>query len=101
MGRNILVVAPSGTGKTIIALSALLPIAYEQNLKIIYMCRTHSQSARVIKELKKINNDIPDVYIRGLSLRGRKEMCINPHLLRDNLPPLNAMMMCQRLRSDQ
>ena len=101
MERNILLFAPSGTGKTIIALSALLPISYERNLKIIYMCRTHSQSARVIKELKKINNAIPDVNIRGVSLRGRNDMCINSKLLNDSLPPLDAMLMCQKLRFDQ
>ena len=48
--KNILLVAPNGTGKTIMALSALLPVALERNLKIIYMCRTHAQSDRVIKE---------------------------------------------------
>jgi len=96
-----LLVAPSGAGKTIIALSALLPISYERDLKIIYLCRTHSQSARVIKELKKINKASPEVDILGVSLRGRNEMCINSDLLRGDLPPLNAMMMCQRLRSDQ
>ena len=66
------------------------------------MCRTHSQSARVIKELKKINKAIPEVKIRGVSLRGRNEMCINPNLLlRDKLSPFNAMLMCQGLRSDK
>ncbi|HEC38336.1 MAG TPA: hypothetical protein ENI29_08870, partial [bacterium] len=47
--KNILLVAPNGTGKTVIALSALLPLAIEKNLKIIYMCRTHAQNRRVIK----------------------------------------------------
>ena len=94
-------VAPSGTGKTIIALSALLPILYERNLKLIYISRTHSQSARVIKELKKINNMIPEVNICGVSLRGRNEMCINTKLLSDNLSSFNAMMMCQKLRLNQ
>jgi len=75
-----------------------LPISYERNLKIIYISRTHSQSARVIKELKKINKAIPEVNICGISLRGRNEMCINAKLLKDKLPPFNAMMMCQKLR---
>ena len=55
--KNILLSAPNGTGKTIIALSALLPVALEKDLKIIYMCRTHAQSARVIKELKKVHDN--------------------------------------------
>ena len=54
--KNILLSAPNGTGKTIIVLSALIPVALEQKLKIVYMCRTQAQSDRVIKELKKIYN---------------------------------------------
>ena len=54
--KNILLSAPNGTGKTVIVLSAVLPVALERGLKIIYMCRTHTQSDRVIKELKKIHN---------------------------------------------
>jgi len=33
-----------------------LNVALEKNLKIIYVCRIHAQSFRVIKELKKIHN---------------------------------------------
>ena len=58
--KNILLVAPNGTGKTVMVLSALLPIAYERKLKIVYMCRTHAQSDRVILELKKINKSNPN-----------------------------------------
>ncbi|MHA2260588.1 MAG: DEAD/DEAH box helicase [Promethearchaeota archaeon] len=61
--KNILFVAPNGTGKTIIALSPLLPVALERKLKIVYMCRTRAQSDRVIKELKKIYKSAPDGFI--------------------------------------
>ncbi|MHA2430027.1 MAG: DEAD/DEAH box helicase family protein [Promethearchaeota archaeon] len=54
--KIVLLSAPNGTGKTIMALSALLPLAYEKNLKIIYMCRTHAQNTRIIKELNKVSD---------------------------------------------
>jgi len=103
--KNILLVAPNGTGKTIIALSALLPIAFENNLKIIYMCRTHSQNARVIKELKKISyflkkNNI-EVKVNGLSIRGRNEMCLNKTLLSMKPNPKDAMSLCTDLRNNR
>ncbi|MFX1501788.1 MAG: helicase C-terminal domain-containing protein [Promethearchaeota archaeon] len=94
--RNVLLIAPSGTGKTIMALSAILPIAYEKGLKVIYLCRTHAQSARVISELKKIHSS--KVKISGLSLRGRVEMCLNPAILNFKLPPMDAMLACNELR---
>ena len=77
--KNSLLSAPNGTGKTIIALSALLPLALKNNLKIIYLCRTHSQNTRIIKELTKISkflvkNNI-NIKVNGLSIRGRNEMC--------------------------
>ena len=96
--RNMLLVAPSGTGKTITALSSLLPLAYEKDLKIIYMCRTHTQSARIIKELKRIDRNLPSSNVVGLSLRGRKEMCVNPALMSNKFTPLNAMIICSNFR---
>ena len=57
--KNVLLIAPNGAGKTAIALSGLLSVAIERNLKIIYVSRTHTQSARVIKELQKINTISP------------------------------------------
>jgi DNA excision repair protein ERCC-2 len=99
--KNILLVAPNGTGKTIIALSALLPVAIEKNLKIIYMCRTHSQSDRVIKELKNIHHNCPKGKdtVFGLSIRGRNEMCLNNSLLRLKASPSEAMAICKSLRA--
>ena len=77
--KNVLLLAPNGTGKTVIALCALLPIAKEQGLKIIYVCRTHTQSTRVIEELQNIV-DHCHFNISGLALRGRKQLCLHPTL---------------------
>ena len=49
-----LLIAPNGTGKSIISLASTLPIVNSNNLKLIYLCRTHQQNDRIIKEL---NND--------------------------------------------
>jgi len=105
LNNNILLVAPNGTGKTIIALSAILPVAFEKNLKILYMCRTHSQNTRVIKELNKISfflssNKI-DQNIRAISIRGRNEMCLNNTLLSMKLNPSESMALCTDLRKNR
>ena len=103
--KNILLVAPNGTGKTVIALSALLPIAFENNLKIIYMCRTHSQNARVIKELKKISLFLKknglETSVNGLSIRGRNEMCLHKTLLSQKPDPKQSMSICKDLRNNR
>ncbi|MFW9882378.1 MAG: helicase C-terminal domain-containing protein, partial [Candidatus Thorarchaeota archaeon] len=103
--KNILLVAPNGTGKTIIALSGLLPLVFEKNLKIIYMCRTHSQNRRIIKELKKIAQKITkdnlSVKLNGLSIRGRNEMCLNETLLTLKLNPKESMSVCRDLRQNR
>src|SRR3972149_8753016 len=52
--RSVLIEGSNGLGKTISALSAVLPIAIEKKLKILYVARTHRQHERVIEELKAI-----------------------------------------------
>ncbi|MFX1487747.1 MAG: DEAD/DEAH box helicase family protein, partial [Promethearchaeota archaeon] len=101
----ILLVAPNGTGKTIMALSGLLPLTFKKNLKIIYLCRTHSQNARVIRELNKISNLLEmvnlNLKINGLSIRGRNEMCLNETLLTLKLNPKESMSVCADLRKNR
>jgi len=103
--KNSLLSAPNGTGKTIIALSALLPLALKNNLKIIYLCRTHSQNTRIIKELTKISkflikNNL-NIKVNGLSIRGRNEMCLNEVLLSLKLKPRESMAVCGDLRKNK
>ncbi len=99
-----LLVAPNGTGKTVITLSALLPLILQNDLKILYMCRTHSQNTRIIKELRKISNFLENhnenVRVNGLSIRGRNEMCLNKTLLSLKLDPKEAMAVCGDLRKN-
>ncbi|GAG88184.1 unnamed protein product, partial [marine sediment metagenome] len=101
-----MLVAPNGTGKTIIALSALLPLVFEKKLKIIYLCRTHSQNTRVINELVKISHflnksSFKDKKINGLTIRGRNEMCLNKTLLSMKLNPKESMSVCKDLRKNK
>ena len=99
-----MLVSPNGTGKTIIALSGLLPLAYEKDLKIIYTCRTHSQNTRIIKELNKIfqflKKNNTKIKLNGLSIRGRNEMCLNKTLLSLKLNPRESMSVCNDLRQN-
>ena len=103
--KNTLLVAPNGTGKTIIALSALLPLAYERDLKIIYTCRTHAQNARIIKELTKIADFQlkcnSSLLINGISIRGRNEMCLNETLQELKASPKESMAICSDLRKNR
>ena len=103
--KNSLLSAPNGTGKTIIALSALLPLAIQNKLKIIYLCRTHSQNTRIIKELRKISKLLEknkfSTKISGLSIRGRNEMCLNEILLSLKLGPRESMAVCGDLRKNR
>jgi DNA excision repair protein ERCC-2 len=102
--KIVLLVAPNGTGKTIITLSALLPLIFQNDLKILYMCRTHSQNTRIIKELRKISNFLDNrsesIRVNGLSIRGRNEMCLNKTLLSLKLDPKEAMAVCSDLRKN-
>ena len=98
--KNILLVAPNGTGKTVMALSGLLPVALEKGLKIIYTCRTHAQATRVIKELDKIHSGLSDSFpkIGSISIRGRNEMCLHSTLLRLKVSSSEATSICKDLR---
>ena len=72
--RSVLIEGSNGLGKTISSLSAVVPIAIEKNLKILYVARTHRQHDRVIEELTRSLQQTP-CFRRFI--RGRAEMCLN------------------------
>jgi DNA excision repair protein ERCC-2 len=90
--RSVLVEGSNGLGKTISALSAVLPIAVEKNLKILYVARTHRQHERVIEELKAIGKRQP---VAGVSLRGRNEMCLYRFSSNQHYDAKSLMEVCE------
>jgi DNA excision repair protein ERCC-2 len=108
--RNIIFSAPNGTGKTIDNLSATIPVAIENNLKILYLCRTHTQNARVIDEIIKINKKNHERQserggnvhlISAVSLRGRTEMCLHRTIKKLRGSPSDMMRVCAELRKNR
>jgi len=95
LGKNAVLEAPTGFGKTACVLAAVLPAARELNKKVVYLCRTHKQMDRVIEELKAIARKEP---VTALSLRGRKEMCLSPLVLNHTQDSSSSMYVCRLLR---
>jgi DNA excision repair protein ERCC-2 len=93
---SVLIEGSNGLGKTISALSACLPTAVENDLKILYAARTHRQHDRVIEELKAICKKKP---VSGISLRGRHEMCLNEFATRRTFDAKSLMEVCEMLKS--
>ncbi len=94
---HFILVAPNGTGKSVIALSSALPLVYKNNLKLIYLCRTYQQNDRIIEELRKIKNK--QNYINGISLRGRSNLCINKNIRKENPDLEELTKMCEDSRN--
>ncbi|MCK5047880.1 MAG: hypothetical protein KAR35_00745, partial [Candidatus Heimdallarchaeota archaeon] len=93
-GKHVAIEAANGVGKTIAALASLLPIASQKKLRLVYVCRTHEQSDRVMSELEELNQENS---IMGLSLRGKYEMCMNDLVL-DFGDPSAAPDICFQLK---
>jgi DNA excision repair protein ERCC-2 len=90
--RSVLIEGSNGLGKTISALTAVLPIAIEKKLKILYVARTHRQNERVIEELKAVGKKHA---ISGVSLRGRNEMCLYRFDSKQHYDAKSLMEVCE------
>jgi DNA excision repair protein ERCC-2 len=94
--KSVLIEGNNGLGKTISSLSACLPIAVENDLKILYVARTHRQHDRVIEELRAI---FKKQKVSGVSIRGRNHMCLNNVASRNSNDSKSHMEMCELLKT--
>ncbi len=96
-GKHVLVEGSNGLGKTVAALSACLPVAKEHGLQILYTAKTHRQHDRVMEELSAISGK---KAVSGISIRGRREMCFHPFIVRHAPDARSAMEICEQLKKN-
>jgi DNA excision repair protein ERCC-2 len=96
-GKNPVFESPTGSGKTIAVLTALLPIARKNKKKIIYLCRTHEQMDRVIAELKMISSK---EKVKGVSVRSRKDLCLNEFITENIHTTVESRLACSTLKKE-
>ncbi len=96
-GMNPVFESPTGSGKTIAVLSALLPLSKSKGKRIIYLCRTHEQMDRVIEELRLIYRE---TGAKGLSLRSRRSLCLNEFVLENTRTTGEEGVACSMLKKE-
>lgn len=77
LGKNILVHAPTGTGKTDSALSAAITFALKKDLKVLFLTPKISQHKIAIEVIDDLN-DKYNLKIKAVDFVGKKNMCIDP-----------------------
>lgn len=70
-GRHVVLESPTGSGKTVSVLSALMECRGDR--KILYLTRTNSQQKQVMKELRMISVKSP---VFGIAIQGRNNSCL-------------------------
>jgi DNA excision repair protein ERCC-2 len=94
-GKHVALEGSTGMGKTISALCGILTSPKAKKRRIVYCSRTHKQMDRVIEELEALKGKMK---VSGISLRGRREMCINPFVRRFTSGAADAAHVCGNLR---
>jgi len=71
-GKNLVMQASTGSGKTICALAPSVEYAIENGMRILYLTRTNSQQRQAIRELRAIGV----AELSAVGFQGRANMCI-------------------------
>jgi len=88
---------PTGMGKTVALLCGLLSSPELEGKKVVYCSRTHAQLDRVVEELEALS---PRLDVPGMSVRGRREMCLHPVLREHASGAAEAAHLCSLLRRE-
>ena len=70
---HIVLESPTGSGKTFCSLAAVLPVAIENNLRIVYCVRTNSQQKQVVHELQQFRKAGHSISV--VAFQGRGSLC--------------------------
>ena len=93
-GGTLIAEACNGFGKTVSALSALIPLGNP----IVYATRTHDQVRQVLAEVERINAHSGASYT-AVNLASRDHLCLNTDCR--GLPSREAQELCGVLRKEE
>lgn len=77
LGKNMLMHAPTGVGKTDSALSPAISLSLEKNLKVLFLTPKISQHRLALDVIEDINQKY-NLNIKAIDFVGKKNMCIDP-----------------------
>ena len=93
--KVVLLEATSGFGKTIVSLTAIIPIILKLGIKILYICRTHREEDRVLEEYSLLSRT-KNVKLIVVPLKGKHELCVNRDAYAHS--KINVETYCELLR---
>ncbi len=94
-GQHLCAEAANGFGKTIAAISGVLPFLQTNNFGAIYVARTHKQLDRVMEELRPLAESFG---VTGIVFRGRMSSCLNHLVTKYTSSARLATFVCSQLK---
>ncbi|MCD6381031.1 MAG: hypothetical protein J7L50_01740 [Candidatus Odinarchaeota archaeon] len=97
-GRNVVIEAPNGIGKTVSVLLSTIPFIMDDEMRLIYLSRTHSQITRVIDEMMKIHRK--GANFSAVEFRAKRAVCLNPLIRKRQISARDAIEVCSLLKKE-
>jgi DNA excision repair protein ERCC-2 len=96
-GKNLVVHAPTGLGKTAASLAPALTAALEKDRVVVFLTARHTQHTLAITTLQHIHDRHQKPFL-GVDIIGKKWLCLQPNVKRLKSGEFNDY--CVRLRED-